>query len=164
MARDTELSTYVDAETKAQLQREADERDITLSTHTAQLIDRGRTANAEESMTSRTDVEAALERTIEESIASYHDELLDAVRKASVYSIANYELDATTADASGATRQDTFATGRRRTHTPLSEHEATVAVDSATGSDPDESDDADPEPESASEESTGSLTDITRGG
>ena len=161
MARDTELSTYVDAETKAQLQREADERDITLSTYTARLIDRGRTANAEESMTARTDVEAALERTIEESIASYHDELLDAVRKASVYSIANYELDATIADASGATRQDTFSTGRRRTHTPLSEHEETMAVDSATDPDPDESDD-DPEPESASDASTGSLTDITR--
>ena len=163
MARDTELSTYVDAETKAQLQREADERDITLSTHTAQLIDRGRTANAEESMTSRTDVEAALERTIEESIASYHDELLDAVRKASVYSIANYELDATTADASGATRQDTFATGRRRTHTPLSEHNETMAADSATESDPFQSDDADPGPDSDIEESPGSLTDITRG-
>ena len=78
-----------------------------------------------------------------------------------MYSIANYELDATTADASGATRQDTFDTGRRRTHTPLSEHEEMMAVDSATDPDPDESDD-DPEPESASDASTGSLTDITR--
>ena len=135
MARNTELSTYVDSETKQQLKREADEKGITLSTHTAQLIDRGRMAEAEESLTSRTDVEAALERTIESTVAEYHNELLDAVRKASVYSIANYELDAVTSDASGAIRQDTFATGRRRTHTPLSDHEKTIADDSTTESD-----------------------------
>ena len=109
MARDTELSTYVDAETKAQLQREADERDMTLSTYTARLIDPGRTANAEESMTARTGVEAALERTIEESIASYHDELLDAVRKASVYSIAT---------TSSTQRQPTLRGRLERTPSP----------------------------------------------
>jgi hypothetical protein len=52
-----------------------------------------------------------------------------------VYSIANYELDATMTGASGATRQDTFATGRRRTHTPLSEHDETMAADSAIDTD-----------------------------
>ena len=159
MARDTRLQIYVEESTKTQLEREAEEQGTSVSTYAAQLLDRGRTAQAEESLTSRTDVEAELERTIEESIASYHDELLDAVRKASVYSIANYELDATIADASGATRQDTFSTGRRRTHTPLSEHDETMAADSATDTEPD---DADPESESATDASTGSLTDITR--
>jgi len=160
MARNTELSTYVDSETKQQLKREADEKGITLSTHTAQLIDRGRMAEAEESLTSRTDVEAALERTIESTVAEYHNELLDAVRKASVYSIANYELDAVTSDASGAIRQDTFATGRRRTHTPLSDHEKTIADDSTTESDQG-TDESDPQ-NREQERERGSLVDDLR--
>ena len=160
MARNTELSTYVDSETKQQLKREADEKGLTLSTHTAQLIDRGRMAEAEESLTSRTDVEAALERTIESTVAEYHNELLDAVRKASVYSIANYELDAVTSDASGAIRQDTFATGRRRTHTPLSDHEKTIADDSTTESDQG-TDESDPQ-NREQERERGSLVDDLR--
>ena len=160
MARNTELSTYVDSETKQQLKREADEKGITLSTHTAQLIDRGRMAEAEESLTSRTDVEAALERTIESTVAEYHNELLDAVRKASVYSIANYELDAVTSDASGALRQDTFATGRRRTHTPLSDHEETMADDSTTETDQG-TDESDPQ-NHEQERERGSLVDDLR--
>jgi hypothetical protein len=160
MARDTRVQLYVEESTRDQLKREAEDRDLTLSTYLHRLVDRGRDEELQADLTDRTDVEARLEQTIEESIASYHDELLDAVRKASVYSIANYELDAGTSgfDASGATRQDTFATGRRRTYTPLSEHHETMAADSATETDLDESD-----PESDAEESTGSLTDITRG-
>ena len=163
MARDTRVQLYVEESTRDQLKREAEERDLTLSTYPHRLVDQGRDEELQADLTDRTDVEARLERTVEESIASYHDELLDAVRKASVYSIANYELDASTTgfDASGSTRQDTFATGRRRTHTPLSEHEETMVADSATDT---AERDADREPESdAAEESTGSLTDITRG-
>jgi hypothetical protein len=114
-------------------------------------------AEAEETLTSRTDVEAAIERTIEETIAEYQEDLLAAVEKSSVYSIANYELDATTVDASGAIRQDTFTTGRRRTHTPLSEHEETMTADSAS-----ETDASDPSKGSTSasdDSSSGSLKD-----
>jgi hypothetical protein len=131
----SKVTLYVSDEEKRQLETEAEENDQTVSAYGKQLLDRGRMAEAEESLPSRTDVEAALERTIETTIAEYHDELLDAVRKASVYSIANYELDAHTADASGALRQDTFGAGRRRTHAPLSEHSEAMADDSATADD-----------------------------
>ena len=143
MARDTRLQIYVEESTKTQLEREAEEQGTSVSTYAAQLLDRGRTAQAEESLTSRTDVEAALERTIEETIASYHADLLDAVRKASVYSIANYELDATTTDASGALRQDTFETGRRRTRTPLSDHLDTDETEGEESGTDDESNEGD---------------------
>lgn len=160
MPRDTELSTYVDSETKQQLKHEADEQGITLSTYTAQLIDRGRMAEAEESLTSRTDVEAALERTIETTLAEYQEDLLDAVRKASVYSIADYELTAHTADASGALRQDTFAAGRRRTHTPLSEHEAANEADSTTDDTENDTDAADENQPDDGGPAIGSLQDL----
>ena len=118
------LTIYLDSETKAQLAREADERDMTRSEYGAHLLDRGRMAEAEESLTSRTDVEAAIERTIQETTEEYHADLLDAVEKAAVYSIANYELAASSTGfgAPGSTRQDTFATGRRRVHRPLDTH------------------------------------------
>ena len=151
------ITIYVSEEEKRQLESEADENDQAISEYGKQLLDRGRMAEAEETLTSRTDVEAAIERTIEETIAEYQEDLLAAVEKSSVYSIANYELDATTADASGATRQDTFATGRRRTHTPLSEHEETMAADSAS-----ETDASDPSKGSTSasdDSSSGSLKD-----
>ena len=128
----SKVTLYVSDEEKRQLETEAEENDQSVSAYGKQLLDRGRMAEAEESLTSRTDVEAALERTIESTVAEYHDALLAAVEKASVYSIADYELTASTAGASGALRQDTFATGRRRTHTPLSDHEETMADDSTT--------------------------------
>ena len=154
------LTIYLDGETKRQLASEADDRDMTNSERGAHLLDRGRMAEAEESLTSRTDVEAALERTIESTVAEYHDALLDAVRKASVYSIADYELTASTAGASGATPQDTFATGRRRTHTPLSDHEETMADDSTTETDQG-TDESDPQ-NHEQERERGSLVDDLR--
>jgi hypothetical protein len=94
-------------------------------------------AEAEESLTSRTDAEAAIERTIQETVAQYHDDLLAALEKSSVYSIANFELLAGTDgfDVPGARRNDLFSTGRRRTHTPLSDHDETMADDSTTEND-----------------------------
>jgi len=141
MARDTRVQMYVEESTRDQLQREADERDLTLSTYLYRLVDRGRNEELQQKVVSENDVEARLEQTIEDTIAEYHDDLLDAVRKASVYSIANYELDAYTDDAPGAIRRDTFATGRQRTHTPLSEHFDTGEGDGSEGDQEPDSDD-----------------------
>jgi hypothetical protein len=54
-----------------------------------------------------------------------------------VYSIANFELLAGTDgfDVPGARRNDLFSTGRRRTHTPLSDHDETMADDRTTEND-----------------------------
>lgn len=103
------------------------------------LIDRGRTAEAEDSLTSRTDAEAAIERIVQETVEEYHADLLAAVEKASVYSTANFELlvGSPGFDVSGATRQDAFQSARQRTHTPLSEHDETMTADSATETDED---------------------------
>jgi len=152
------LTIYLDSETKAQLAREADERDMTRSEYGAHLLDRGRMAEAEESLTSRTDVEAAIERTIRETTEEYHADLLDAVEKAAVYSIANYELDAGSSGfgAPGSTRQDTFATGRRRVHRPLDTHRdarESSAEEGESGSDSTGS-------EESSEDSGGLVSDI----
>jgi len=164
MARDTSLTTYVESETKAQLKREADERDMTLSSYLIHLIDRGRMAEAEENLTSRTDAEAAIERVVKETVEDYHADLLAALEKSSVYSIANFELLAGSAgfDVSGARRDDVFSIGRRRTHTPLSDHDDATTADSAAG---------EPEPKDRSEDETtgdddgrerGSLVDDLR--
>jgi hypothetical protein len=152
------LTIYLDSETKAQLAREADERDMTRSEYGAHLLDRGRMAEAEESLTSRTDVEGAIERTIQETTEEYHADLLDAVEKAAVYSIANYELAAGSSGfgAPGSTRQDTFATGRRRVHRPLDTHRdarESSAEEGESGSDSTGS-------EEASEDSGGLVSDI----
>ena len=149
MARDTRFTIYVSEEEKRQLEQEADERDMTASSYGAHLLDRGRMAEAEESMTSRTDAEAAIERVVQETLAQYHDDLLAAVEKSSVYSIANFELLAGTDgfDVSGARRNDLFSTGRRRTHTPLSNHDETMAADSTTEND------TEPESESSGSDS-----------
>ena len=80
MARDTRVQLYVEESTRDQLKREAEDRDLTLSTYLHRLVDRGRDEELQADLTDRTDVEARLEQTIEESIASYHDELLDAVQ------------------------------------------------------------------------------------
>ena len=152
------LTIYLDSETKAQLAREADERDMTRSEYGAHLLDRGRMAEAEESLTSRTDVEGAIERTIQETTEEYHADLLDAVEKAAVYSIANYELAAGSSGfgAPGSTRQDTFATGRRRVHRPLDTHRdarESSAEEGESGSDSTGS-------EESSEDSGGLVSDI----
>jgi hypothetical protein len=150
MTHDKSLTTYVDSETKTQLKREADERGLSFAAYLRQLIDRGRMAEAEESLTSRTDAEAALERVVQQTLSEYHDDLLAAVEKSSVYSVANFELLAGTDGfgVSGARRNDVFSTGRRRTHTPLSEHEETMADDSTT----DDAPSGDKEPESESDD------------
>jgi len=142
MARDTSITAYVDETTKSQLKREADERDMTFSSYLLHLIDRGRTAEAEDSLTSRTDAEAAIERVVQETVEDYHADLLDALEQASIYSTANFELLAGTSgfDVPGATRQDAFQTARQRTHTPLSEHDETMTDDSTTGPDLDDQD------------------------
>jgi len=139
MARDTSITAYVDETTKSQLKREADERDMTFSSYLLHLIDRGRTAEAEDSLTSRTDAEAAIERVVQETVENYHADLLDALEQASIYSTANFELLAGSSgfDVPGAARQDAFQTARQRTHTPLSDHDETMAADSTTGPDPD---------------------------
>ena len=142
MARDTSITAYVDETTKSQLKREADERDMTFSSYLLHLIDRGRTAEAEDSLTSRTDAEAAIERVVQETVEDYHADLLDALEQASIYSTANFELLAGTSgfDVPGATRQDAFQTARQRTHTPLSEHDETMTDDSTTDPDLDDQD------------------------
>jgi len=147
MPRDTRFTIYVDADTKKQLEREADERDMTASSYGAHLLDRGRMAEAEESLTSRTDAEAAIERVVKETVEDYHADLLGALEKSSVYSIANFELLAGSAgfDVPGARRNDAFQTGRRRTHTPLSDHDDATTADSADG---------EPEPEDRGEDET----------
>ena len=142
MARDTSITAYVNETTKSQLKREADERDMTFSSYLLHLIDRGRTAEAEDSLTSRTDAEAAIERVVQETVEDYHADLLDALEQASIYSTANFELLAGTSgfDVPGATRQDAFQTARQRTHTPLSEHDETMTDDSTTDPDLDDQD------------------------
>jgi hypothetical protein len=154
MARDTSITAYVNETTKSELQREADERDMSFSSYLLHLIDRGRTAEAEEHLTSRTDAEAAIERVVQETVEDYHADLLAALEKSSVYSIANFELLAGTDgfDVSGARRDDVFSTGRRRTHTPLSEHSETMAADSATD---DTSPETEPEPSSEGDSGSG---------
>jgi hypothetical protein len=156
------LTIYLDSETKAQLAREADERDMTRSEYGAHLLDRGRMAEAEESLTSRTDVEAAIERTIQETTEEYHADLLDAVQKAAVYSIANYELAASSTGfgAPGSARQETFATGRRRTHRPLDTHRDARESSTEEGESGDASRSNSTRSEESSEDSGGLVSDI----
>lgn len=162
MPRDTRFTIYVDADTKKHLEREADEKGMTASSYGAHLLDRGRMAEVEENLTSRTDAEAAIEHVVKETVEDYHADLLAAVEKSSVYSIANFELLAGTSgfDVSGARRDDVFSTGRRRTHTPLSEHDETMDADSATENNQAKSE-SDAEDEGDSRE-RGSLVDDLR--
>jgi hypothetical protein len=169
----SKVTLYVSDEEKRQLETEAEENDQSVSAYGKQLLDRGRMAEAEESLTSRTDVEAAIERTIQQTTEDYHADLLNAVEKAAVYSIANYELAAGSSGfgAPGSTRQDTFATGRRRTHRPLDTHrdaraasaevkdsaDTTVADKSESG---EESESDSTGSEESSEDSGGLVSDI----
>ena len=154
----SKVTLYVSDEEKRQLETEAEENDQSVSAYGKQLLDRGRMAEAEESLTSRTDVEASIERTIQETTEEYHADLLDAVEKAAVYSIANYELAASSTGfgAPGSTRQDTFATGRRRVHRPLDTHRdahENSAEEGESGSDSTGS-------KESSEDSEGLVSDI----
>jgi len=60
MARDTSLTIYVEQDTKDQLRREAEDRDLSLSDYCLGLIDKARKEDAEDDLAEALDAEGRL--------------------------------------------------------------------------------------------------------
>ena len=128
MARNTSLTIYVEQDTKDQLRREAEDRDLSLSDYCLGLIDKAR---KEDDLAESLDAEGRLlsiaaEATdqIEQSTKRVEDvarAIEEIQARTGTYAIANFELlGQSFPDAS---RRQALTTGRNRVRTPFEEHD-----------------------------------------
>ena len=128
MARDTSLTIYVEQDTKDQLRREAEDRDLSLSDYCLGLIDKAR---KEDDLAESLDAEGRLlsiaaEATdqIEQSTKRVEDvarAIEEIQARTGTYAVANFELlGQSFPDAS---RRQALTTGRNRVRTPFEEHD-----------------------------------------
>ena len=128
MARDTSLTIYVEQDTKDQLRREAEDRDLSLSDYCLGLIDKAR---KEDDLAESLDAEGRLlsiaaEATdqIEQSTKRVEDvarAIEEIQARTGTYAIANFELLGQSFP--DANRRQALATGRNRVRTPFEEHD-----------------------------------------
>ena len=131
MARDTSLTIYVEQDTKDQLRREADDRDLSLSDYCLGLIEAARKSDAEEDLAETLDAEGRLlsiaaEATdqIEQSTKRVEDvarAIEEIQARTGTYAIANFELLGQSFP--DANRRQALTTGRSRVRTPFEEHD-----------------------------------------
>ena len=106
--RTERVTTYVDIETKQQLEKDADRADVTLSTHVHDLVGRQLEADTRE--------QRYRELNAEERLESLISDIKDIQARAGVYAIANFEL--LKQDHPDSLRQEALSTGSRRLHDP----------------------------------------------
>jgi hypothetical protein len=131
MARDTSLTIYVEQDTKDQLRREAEDRDLSLSDYCLGLIDRARKEDAEDDLAESLDAEGRLlsiaaEATdqIEQSTKRVEDvarAIEEIQARTGTYAIANFELLGQSFP--DANRRQALTTGRSRVRTPFEKHD-----------------------------------------
>ena len=160
MARDTPITLYVEQETKDQLHREADDRDLSLSAYCLQLMDQARQADAQEELSEELNAEQRLleiAATATEEIEQTAEEMRDMNAKLGVYTIANWELLKNSHPDN--LRQDALRTGRNRLRTPLDDH--TVDASESPDSRSDSTSTSSTSSTGSSRSSTGSSTSTT---
>jgi len=131
MPRDTSLTIYVEQDTKDQLRREAEDRDLSLSDYCLGLLDKARKEDFEDDLAEELDAEGRLlsiaaEATdqIEQSTKRVEDvarAIEEIQARTGTYAIANFELLGQSFP--DANRRQALTTGRNRVRTPFEEHD-----------------------------------------
>lgn len=146
--RDARISLYVTDETKRDLERRADDEDMSLSNYLRKLIDRQRVMEAENEVSAQTRATERLQRLIDEGeteLRSVSDDIRDMNAKMGAYAIAAFELQAE--DHEQAAIRDALRTGAQRLKEDYEPEDAADVAAESAGGEPSESgadDDAGP--------------------
>lgn len=117
MPRDQQISTYVTSETKNEIDRRADEEDLSVSAYTARLIERGLVRESEDDITSETRAKENLERLISEGtddLSRVARQIQDAESQWARYSMVNFLILKNTTDLSEQEVNQLFETAAER--------------------------------------------------
>jgi hypothetical protein len=113
--RDARISLYVTEDTKRDLERRADDEDLSLSNYLRKLIDRQRIMDAEDEVSAQTRATERLQRLIDEGTTEMRGvsaDIRDMNAKMGAYAIAAFELQARHHEQ--AEIRDALSTGARR--------------------------------------------------
>jgi len=117
MPRDQQISTYVSEETKTEIDRRAEDENLSVSAYCARLIERGLVDEAEDDVASQTRARENLERLISEGtddLSRVARQIQDAESQWARYSMVNFLILKNTTDLSEQQVNDLFETASER--------------------------------------------------
>lgn len=133
MPRDEQISTYVTGDIKTEIDRRAEDENMSVSAYTARLIERGLVDEAEGDIASETRARENLERLISEGtddLSRIADQIQNAESQWARYSIANFLILKNAMDMPESKVNDLFEVAGNRLAEHTSELEAESEVES----------------------------------
>lgn len=128
MPRDQQISTYVTDETKSEIDRRAEDENLSVSAYCARLIERGLVRESEDDITSETRARENLERLISEGtddLSRIARQIQDAEAQWARYSMVNFLILRNTTDLSEQEINQLFETAGER----FSDHTADIEAE-----------------------------------